>query len=238
VKPLRALLLAVALFARGCWPAPVPAAELPPQAAQHLPTLRAVQLQVWPDAPLPSFLAAQVEQESCITLKHPRCWNPRVELKTSREYGFGLGQVTIAYNADGSVRFDRWSELRAQHASLSGWTWANRFEPRYQLTALVEMDHGIYRRVAGAASARERLAMTLAAYNGGEGGLRQDRLLCRNTLGCDPAHWFGHVERNSLKSRQPFKGYGKSAFEINREYPPNVLDLRRPKYEPFFREQP
>jgi hypothetical protein len=227
--------LLAAMLLRACYPTPAPAAELPPQAREHLPMLVTLQRQLWPDAPSPSFLAGQVEQESCISLKHPRCWNPHVELKTSREYGFGLGQTTIAYNADGSLRFDRQAELRAQYASLRGWTFERRFDPRYQLTALVEMDHGIYRRISDASSERERLAMTLSAYNGGESGLRQDRLLCRNTTGCDPDRWFGNVELHSVKSRTPFKGYGKSPFAINREYPPNVLDLRRPKYEPFFR---
>lgn len=231
MKLLRAILFAAALL-RLC--APALAADVPTQALEHLPTLRLVQQQSWPDAPMPAFLAGQVEQESCISLQHPKCWNPRAELKTNREYGFGFGQTTIAYNADGSVRFNKQAELRAQYASLRDWTFERRYEPRYQLTALVEMDHGIYRRVPDAATTRDRLAMTLAAYNGGEGGLRQDRLLCRNTAACDPARWFGNVERTSLKSRVPFHGYGKSPFAINREYPVNVLDLRCPKYEPFF----
>lgn len=228
----RAILIALAaLFVSAA------GAQVPPRALEHLPTLRAAQLATWPDAPMPAFLAAQVEQESCITLKHSKCWNPRVELKTSREYGFGLGQTTIAYRADGSVRFNKWAELRTRYPSLRGWTWENRFDPAFQLTALVEMDHSIYRLWPDAATTRDRLGLTLSAYNGGEGGVRQDRLLCRNTDGCDPARWFGHVELNSVKSRVPFKGYGKSPYEINREYPRAVLGFRLPKYQPFFREQ-
>lgn len=231
---LRSFLVGLALLLRACMPTPAPAAELPAGAAQHLPTLIAAQQQVWPDAPQPSFLAAQVEQESCISLKHPKCWNPRAELKTSREYGFGLGQTTIAYNADGSVRFDKHAELRAQHASLRGWTWENRYDARYQLLAMVEMDRGIYRRVPGAATERDRLAFTLSAYNGGESGVRQDRLLCRNTTGCDQARWFGHVERTSAKRRTPFHGYRTSPYQINREYVVNIMTTRRWKYVPFF----
>ncbi len=225
----------LALLLASCGPlAPAAATEVPKNALLHLPTLIEVQLEIWPDAPMPSFLAAQVEQESCITLRHSRCWNPHVELKTSREYGFGLGQTTIAYNADGSVRFNKWAELRAQHASLAGWTWENRYDPKYQLTALVEMDKGIYRRVPSAATELDRLAFTLSAYNGGESGVRQDRLLCTKIAGCDPNVWFGHVERHSLKRKTPFKGYGASPFQINREYVVNVIHVRRPKYEPFF----
>lgn len=205
---------------------------IPPLAAIYLPVLLAVQQTVWPDSPLPSMLAAQVEQESCISPTHSKCWSPRAELKTSREYGFGVGQITRAYNADGSVRFDKFSELRAAHASLRAWTWENRYDARYQFIALVEMDKAIYGRVAGAGTTLDRLAFTLAAYNGGEGGVMQDRTLCRRTPGCDAARWYGHVEHRSLKSRTKWKGYGKSAFEINREYVHNILVVRRPKYVP------
>lgn len=200
--------------------------------------LRAAQLKLWPDLTGPHFLAGQVEQESCISLRHSKCWNPRAELKTSREWGVGLGQFTRAYRADGSVRFDKISELAATYPSLSGWGWANRYDARYQLTALVEMDHGLYRQVRGAATERDRKAFTLSGYNGGAGGVLQDRRLCGNTRGCDPGRWAGHVERTSLKSRVPVPGYKQSFFAINREYVHNILDVRSPKYRAYFVEPP
>ena len=208
---------------------------IPEQAAALLPELRTIQKSIWDDAPMPSFLAAQIEQESCISLTHSKCWNPHAELKTSREYGFGLGQTTVAYNADGSTRFNKFEELKRQYASLRGWTWSARFDAKYQMTALVEMDRGIYKRVQIFQTPLDRLAFTLSAYNGGESGLRQDQLLCRNRSDCDPSRWFGNVEKYSLKSRQKFKGYGQAPFDINREYVSNVIYLRRPKYEKFFR---
>jgi hypothetical protein len=207
---------------------------VPAQAYGLLPQVRQAQLEIWPDAPMPSFLAAQIEQESCISLRHSRCWNTRAQLKTSREFGFGLGQTTIAYRPDGSVRFNKQAELRDTYASLRGWTDDKRFDAHYQITAIVEMDRGIYSRILNVSDTTERLAFTLSAYNGGESGVRQDRLLCRNTPGCNPNLWFKHVEHHSLKTRKVNPGYGKSAFEINREYPRNVLFLRRPKYQPFF----
>lgn len=233
------LLLAVAMIA-SCAGATAYAQSVKtfvPQAAHKLlPDLRAVQEDIWPAAPMPSFIAAQIEQESCISLTHSKCWNTRSELKTSREYGFGLGQITIAYKPDGSVRFNKFQELRQQYPSLRDWAWENRYDPKYQLTAIVEMDKGIYGRVADAATTRDRLAFTLSGYNGGESGVRQDRLLCKNTSGCDRSRWFGHVENTSLKSKAKWQGYGASPFQINREYVKNVLDVRRPKYEQFFRE--
>lgn len=228
--------LLLALLAQVVLSVPAAAADaVPTRANQYLPTLVGAQRSIWPDAPMPSFLAAQVEQESCISLKHSKCWNPTAQLKTSREWGRGLGQVTTAYRADGSVRFDTQEELRKKFVSLRGWTTAKWADANYQLTAIVEMDKSIYGRQRDTATTRDRLSFTLAAYNGGEGGVLQDRRLCSNTKGCDPSRWAGHVELTSLKSRVPQKGYGKSFFEINREYVTNILDVRRPKYEPYFR---
>lgn len=228
---MRRFLLQFVLFAY-CIPA---AAGLPKGAVQYLPELVSVQRDIWPSAPMPSFLAAQVEQESCISLTHSKCWNPRAELKTKRENGIGFGQFTRAYKADGSIRFDKISELAATHKSLRGWSWANRYDPHYQLTAIVEMDKAIYNRQKGAATERDRLSFTLSAYNGGEAGVLQDRRLCANTSGCDSTRWLGHVSKTSLKSKVPHPGYKKSFYAINREYVTNVLDVRRPKYDPYFK---
>lgn len=204
------------------------AVVLPKLALVYLPLLLQAQQQIWPAAPTPSALAGQIEQESCITLKHPKCWNPQAELKTDREYGFGFGQITRATRADGSVRFDKFAELKAAYPSLAGWVWADRFNPRMQMTAMIEMDRSIYSRI-DAATVRDRWAMTQAAYNGGEAGLAQDIWQCKLKPGCDPRRWFGHVELTSNKSRTKWHGYGKSAFEINREYPRNI-EQRRQKY--------
>ena len=193
------------------------AQELPPGAVQYLPTLKAEQTAHWPDVPVPSVLAGQVEQESCISLKHPRCWNPRAELRTDRERGVGFGQITR------TSRFDALAEMRAQFPKeLGDWSWdsANLYDPARQLRALILMDLRNFRVITDTASPVERLAMALTAYNGGLGGLTSDRRLCAGTKGCDPSRWFGHVERTSLKSRVAATGYGKSFFAINREYAP------------------
>lgn len=213
---------------------PIFAQELPAGAYVYLPTLVSNQKAIWPDAPLPSFLGGQVEQESCITLKHSKCWNPRAELKTSRENGIGFGQFTRAYKADGTILFDKISELAAAHASLRGWTWERRYDPDFQLRAIVEMDKDLYRRQVGAASDEDRLSFALSAYNGGQGGILQDRRLCANTPGCDQSRWAGHVENYSMKQRVAQKGYGKSFFEINREYVHLILHVRRLKYQSYF----
>ena len=213
---------------------PVNAQPVPDAAKTLLPELVTYQREIWPDAPEPHFLAGQIEQESCISLRHSRCWNPRAELKTARENGIGLGQHTRAYHPDGSIRFDVISDLARKHPELKGWSWETRYNARYQLLAVILMDKGIYERIKGAASDSDRLAFMLSAYNGGEGGLRQDRMLCTNTPGCDPSRWKDNVEHTSLKRKSPTSGYKQSFFDINREYVRNVIYVRSAKYAPYF----
>ena len=49
------------------------AAELPPGAVKYLPVLAAEQAAHWPNAPLRSAIAAQIEQETCPSLKSAKC---------------------------------------------------------------------------------------------------------------------------------------------------------------------
>lgn len=203
---------------------------MPPASLDLLPLLLSIILAIWPEAPLYSAFGGQVEQETCPSLSHSKCWSPKAELKTSREYGFGLGQITV------TSRFNKFSELRAQHRELIDWLWEDRYDARMQLQALVLMDKRIYYSIDDAHDSFERLAMTLSAYNGGEGGLRRDRLLCDATENCDSSKWFGHTEKHSWRAKTSVQGYGKSFFEINREYVYNILFKRRQKYVPALGE--
>jgi hypothetical protein len=208
---------------------------LPPNAVKYLPVLGQVLVMEWPGMKSQSLIAAQIEQESCISLKSKGCWNPTTELKTSAEYGFGLGQLTIAYKKDGSVRFNNFEEMKKRYPSLKDWKWENRYDPFYQIRTIVLMDKGLYNEVKWpVASEAEQYAFMLSGYNGGMGGVRQDRVLCGNIEGCDPSRWFNNVEKNSFKTRIKAHGYGQSAFEINRGYVRNVMFVRRTKYVPSF----
>lgn len=210
------------------------ATDLPPNAHKYLPALVETQKELWPDAPLPGWLGAQVHKESCITVRHSKCWNPRAELKTDREYGFGFPQITIAKNKDGSERFNVFKELQAIDPVLRKWRWEDRFDAKMQLRALLIKNKIGYDRISGAATGVDRLAFSLAGYNGGMGGVLSDRRLCQGTRGCDSTRWFGHTEKTSNKSRKPWKGYGKSAFDINREYPYTIIYKLRPLYASYF----
>lgn len=232
-KGLTLLLASVLTFAVGAVAAAPPDVRtyVPAGAHTYAPDLVKAQQGVWAAAPAPWTLAGQVEQESCVSLTSPRCWNPHAELKTSREYGFGFGQITKAFRKDGSVRFDTFQELTSKYPALKDWTWDDRYNARYQLTALVELDQNLFNQIRDAATTDDRLAFMLAGYNGGASGVLQDRLLCSNTPKCDQSRWFGHVENTSLKTRLVNPGYSKSAFQINREYVYNIVFLRRPKYQ-------
>lgn len=214
-------------------------ASVPPNAEKYAPDLVEQQTRIWPSAPTPWTLAGLVEQESCSpTVRSPKCWNPRAELRTSREYGFGLGQITVAYDTAGHVRFNNFEMLRRKYRSLSDWQWSGRYDPKYQLAALVEMTKDLWRKSPPAATTDDHWAFDLVAYNGGFGGLLQDRRLCDNTPGCDATRWFGNVETHSLKSRVPRRAYGgQSWYSISRGYVRNILKKRRAKYKRFWEEK-
>ena len=201
---------------------------LPAGFATYSPILKAEQAKYWADHPDPAILAALVEQESCVSLKSPRCWNPAARLKSAREEGAGMGQITRAYRADGSLRFDALAGLRGRYgADLAGLSWDTVYQrPDLQLRALVLMSRDSARTFRGAPA---WLAFGDAGYNGGVAGAQKERRACKLSTGCDPGQWFGHVEAHCLKSRQPIYG-NRSACDINREHVRNVLLVRRAKY--------
>ncbi|MBH2008098.1 MAG: hypothetical protein I8H71_00455 [Xanthomonadaceae bacterium] len=230
-----ALFLGLANFARA---QPLPAAALRlqvPAAAQQLAPLAVQEIErIWPGIPRRSYLGALVEQETCISLSHRFCWSPTARLKTAREEGAGLGQFTRAWDASGRERFDALTEVRAlAPQDLQALNWSTVYERadlglRAVLVKVRDCDRRLQR--LGNIGEMQRLAFCDAAYNGGYGGLQSDRKLCALKTGCDPGQWFGHVEHTSGKSRAKWQGYGKSAFEINREHVDMTVNVRRPKY--------
>ena len=215
-------------------PAPKPQLpKIPERAVVLMPDVNQAIDDIWPDMPMRSYFPAQIEQESCITLTHSKCWNPRAELKTSREYGFGLGQITIAYNANGTERFNVFTEVKRQHPDLKNWQWEDRYNPLLQIKAIVVKNRVNWGSIKwDTADLDNKMAFLATYYNGGS-PLR-DRNLCVQTAGCDPSKWWGNVELYSVKSKTKLKEYGnRSLFEISREYPRKVLNERRPKYIPY-----
>lgn len=190
--------------------------------------LKAEQVRYWPDHPRPALLAALVEQESCVSIKSKGCWNPAVKLKTAREEGAGMGMVTRAYRADGSLRFDALAGLRNQYSGdLAELSWNNVYtRPDLQLRAMVLMSRD---NASQFRTSPSMLEFGDAAYNGGASGTQKERRACKLTPGCDAGLWFGNVESHCLKSRQPLYG-GRNACDINREHVRNVFLVRPCKY--------
>lgn len=186
--------------------------------------------------PFPYLLAALIEHESCISLTHSKCWNPKSSLKTAREEGAGLGQITRAYRPDGTLRFDSLAEMRRKYPlELGDLNWYNVYErPDLQIRAIILMLRDNYKLYENnASSPLEAYAFTDASYNGGTRDLNLERRACKMISDCDPSKWFGNVEKYCMKSKVAL--YGKrSACDINRHHVTDVINKRGPKYKPLF----
>lgn len=204
---------------------------IPPSAQEHRAAFQAERQAHWPGHPRPAVLPALAEHESCISLRHSRCWNPTSRLLSAREEGAGIGQITRAFNPDGSLRFDALAEMRARHPALRELSWHTIYQrPDLQIRALVLKSRDDFTALGMIDDPMERLAFADAAYNGGMGGVQRDRRACQVAPGCDPQRWFNHVERTCTKSRAAL--YGKrSACDINRHHVYDVIVVRSPKYE-------
>lgn len=209
--------------------APTPKVTFPVLACTYLPDLVKAAKDDWPENPYPWFIAGQVEQETCSSLSSKKCWNPTTTLKTDREYGFGLGQFTI------TSKFNIYEELKQSNAKLKSWKWEERFNPYYQLIGIITLNKRGYIKIRGSANEFEHQAFSYSTYNGGLGGVLQDRKLCSTTPGCNSTMWFDNVEKYSFKSKTKVKGYGQSFFEINRGYVRNIMLQRSEKYKYAFK---
>lgn len=181
------------------------------------------------------YLAALIEHESCISLKHSRCWSPTSELKTAREWGVGLGMITVAYKADGSVRFDKLKELQQRYnKDLKELSWLTIKErPDLQIRAIVFMFRENMNTFFMVKDPVQRMKMADVAYNAGPGSVKKDRIYCGLRPNCDPQIWEGNVETNSQVSRKPIYG-NRSAYDISRNHVHDTTVIRLPKYQRFF----
>lgn len=209
-----------------------PSTYIPPQGLVIIPQVMAATSTLMPTFETPEYFGALMEHESCITLAHKRCLNPTAKLQTARELGIGYGQITKAYKADGTIRFDTLASLkRAYPKELKDLTWET-IESRgdLQITAIVLLFRDSCKRMNMIKNDFEKLAMCDAMYNGGPADLDRERRICGLTKGCDPQLWFGHVENYCQKSKKPLYA-GRSACDINRHHVRDVLLTRLSKYE-------
>lgn len=207
---------------------------IPLNACQYLPVVKKEQVRLWPDHPMPHSIPALIEHESCITLKHSKCWNPKSQLKSAREEGAGLPQLTRAFRQDGSVRFDTLTDLTKKfNSELNELSWDNVYlRPDLQIRALVLLNRDNYKKLYSIENPIIRSHFNDAAYNGGPGGVNADRRLCGLKAGCDPQVWFKNVETTCSKSKKILYA-NRSACDINRHHVHDVFHVRSNKYKAF-----
>lgn len=227
-----AILVAVAIFSYKAYAQDVKT-FVPERAKLYLPIVKNEQQRFFPNISNPEYFGGLVEQESCIGLKHSKCWSPTSELKSAHEQGVGFGQITRAFRSDGSVRFDALTDMRNQNKELSELSWENvKTRPDLQIRTMIIMSRNNYKSLWSVKSEYERLKFTDAAYNGGLGGVNKERRLCGLKVNCDPQQWFNHVEKTCSKSLKPLYG-NRNACMINREHVEYVFKLRMQKYKPY-----
>lgn len=196
-------------------------APVPDRARLLLPVLSTIVAEHWPVAPLPEVMAGQVEQESA--------WKERATLKTSRELGRGLVQLTIAYRPDGSERFNSYRDA-VRYRALAGWDWQrDPYNTHYQLTYLVLTDRGNYRQMERLhfADPAETFRAALICYNAGPG-----RVLARRAealrRGLPVDRWTGGLEQSWGRGETRML-YGRPLWQAVNEYP-RVVFTRAGKY--------
>lgn len=207
--------------------------QIPVKAADYRLAIQNEIEEYFPDIPYREYVPALIEKESCITLNHRTCFSSLAELKTKRELGKGFGQITIAYNEDGSVRFDKLGEMKTRYKKeLGDVDWKNiGLRPDAQIRIIVLMLRDDYGKLYDIADEYQRMSMVDAAYNGGSGSVNKERRICGLTKGCDPDVWFDNVESHCSKSKKPMAAYGnRSICEIHRDHVRSVMKVKLPKY--------
>jgi hypothetical protein len=208
------------------------AKDIPAQAAQYLPLLGVQARELLPAVP-PEYFGALIEHESgCPSIKS-MCWKPTARLKSQREEGAGLGQLTRAYRADGSLRFDSLTESRRlDPRGLNDLRWDTVYQrPDLQMRVMVLMTRSNWNRITTLTpDPHLRLQLTDLAYNAGLGRVLNDRRACGLTSGCNVDVWHGHIERTCTASKKPLYGT-RSACDISRHHVHDVVGVRMPKYK-------
>lgn len=201
------------------------AAKLPGDAETLLPTLKVEINNYWGNIPVREYPAGLIDQESG--------WKPKATLRTSREWGCGLGQFTKAYDANGKVRFDAIAETRRLDPSLKNWNWEDCSQVQYQMRGTILKLKSNYRNCSvQMADAHNALACDSSSYNGGAGGVSKRIRLCRLDKNCNPKLWYGNLESQCGASKVKVAGYGESFCDINSKYPGRI-DARIPKFKGY-----
>ena len=204
--------------------------KIPAKAIELQVELHSKIMEIFPEHPLPPYMSALIEHESCITLSHSRCWSHKSKLKTKREEGAGFFQITRAYDKSGLVRFDNVNILRTRYKVLEELTWDNIYDrPDLQMKAGILLWKNIYIQLPEQLPTYTKIHFADAAYNGGYRGMYRDRQRCKLKPNCDPTLWFDNVELTCTKSKRIIYG-NRNACDINRHHVRDVILNKLDKY--------
>jgi len=216
---VRLLLLTILLALSSC--EPVFAGDtVMNRAGVYLPTLSNVILSYWPTAPGRPIMAGKIEQESS--------WKEKATLKTSRELGRGLGQMTITYRADGSERFNIYRDA-VKMKVLKDWNWRDDpYNVKYQLTFSVLTDRSNFSTVRPyAVNDYQAWKMALVCYNAGQGRWLSRRHNAK-TKSLPADRWDDGLDQ-AYPAGEAKLLYGRPLYEAVNEYP-RVIFKRAEKY--------
>lgn len=210
-----------------------------PRALEVLPTIQSEVDRFHPHLTTPWYYAGLAEHESCISLKHSKCWNGRSELKNDREQGLGLFQLSRAWDKQGRLRFDNLQEFRRKYPNeLWELDWTTfRYRVDLQIRTAVIMVRDLEKGFMSVKNETERMKMVDSAYNGGASHVKRAREACQLSRGCNPHIWYRNVENHIPKSRAPDSRYGgRSMWAINTGHVKDVFETRMPKFKTYFED--
>lgn len=186
-----------------------------------LPVLSDVIKTYWPTAPGRPVMAGKIEQESS--------WKEKATLKTSRELGRGLGQLTIAYRADGTERFNTYRNA-VKMSALKAWDWqADPYNVRYQLTYSVLTDRSNFATTRPHCNNDyQAWKCALVCYNAGTGRWLSRRSNAK-AKGLSSDRWDDGLD-GAFSTGESKLLYGRPLYEAVNEYP-TVIFKRAWKYQ-------
>ncbi len=208
-----------------------------PDAVRLMPTVKYEVDKFLPELSKPWYFPGLIEHESCILLKHSRCWNAKSRLKNNREEGAGLFQITRAWDNKGKLRFDNVTYLSKKYVThLNGLNWNTIYDREdLQLRAGVLLYMEGYNRFTDLPHNDERIKMADSVFNGGYNHVKVARQRCAVLTKCNPSIWFNNVELHLPKSRVPDSRYGgKSMYDINVRHVRDVFNNRMAKFKPYW----
>ena len=229
-------LLLIGLFTSNCFGQVSVKTYIPEGAKIYGPMILKEQARIFPNVPYPPYILALIEHETCITLKHSRCFNPKARLLTSREEGAGLPQITRTFRKDGTVKMDVLTDyVKRYNKELHDLSWSNVYSrPDLQARFTSLMLRDLYKHYYRIPDTWQRTHFVDSAYNGGPGMLDKERMACGLAAGCNPNIFPHNVERYCLRNKNSIYGT-RNACDINRHHVDDVLYVRFPKYRDLFK---